>query len=253
MRSAQWEGGGPSPAQRSFLHGPRNRLEEILEVVGIAAEFLRGFRALRVAGPCVTVFGSARFGKEHRHYALARRTGRALAEAGFTVITGGGPGIMEAANRGAFEAGGLSIGATIALPKEEMPNPYLHACARFDRFYVRKVMLVKYSQAFVVLPGGFGTLDEVFETATLIQTRKIERFPVVLMGTDYWQPLVDFMARRMVSAGTIDARDVAILTLTDEPDEAAAIAAQAARGVFGTDWRRRAVSPKRALGARTSP
>jgi uncharacterized protein (TIGR00730 family) len=171
-------------------------------------EFARGFRALHFVGPCVTVFGSARFPETHRYYALAREVGARLARAGFTVMTGGGPGIMEAANRGAKEAGGASIGCNIQLPKEQRPNPYLDRWITFEHFFVRRVMLVKYSYAFFAMPGGFGTLDEIFETATQIQTGKIQQFPLVLMGRDYWEPLLGFVRERLVDEHTVEPEDV---------------------------------------------
>jgi uncharacterized protein (TIGR00730 family) len=210
------------PEEREFLFGPRLRREELARLGRILREFLRGFRALHFVGPCVTVFGSARFPEDHRWYALGRETGRKLAESGFAVMTGGGPGIMEAANRGAKEGGGMSIGCNIELPHEQDPNPYLDLWVEFRYFFVRKVMLVKYSSAFVVLPGGFGTMDEIFETATLIQTGKILGFPLVLMGTDSWQPLLGFLRETMVAHGTVTAGEVDILTVTDDPDEAVA-------------------------------
>ena len=154
----------------------------------IFCEFIRGFRTLHFVGACVTVFGSARFTENHPYYDLARQCGAELAKAGFTVMTGGGPGIMEAANRGAKETGGRSIGCNIQLPREQKPNPFVDQWITFRHFFVRKVMLVKYSYAFIALPGGFGTLDEIFETATLIQTGKIRDFPLVLMGIEYWRP-----------------------------------------------------------------
>src|SRR6185436_6522026 len=168
----------PDHHNRVLLSGPRARLSELARVIRIAGEFLRGFRRLHFVGPCVTVFGSARFKEDHPYYTLARDIGRRLALAGATVMTGGGPGIMEAANRGAKEAGGYSIGCNIRLPLEQQPNPYLDRWVTFRYFFVRKVLLVKYSYAFVIMPGGFGTLDELFEAVTLIQTRKIESFPV---------------------------------------------------------------------------
>jgi hypothetical protein len=200
-----------------FLSGPRHRLREFLEIIDIGREYLRGLRQLHFLGPSVTVFGSARFPPGHRYYEMARTLGATLAEAGFAVFTGGGPGIMEAANRGAQEADGMSVGINIRLPHEQSHNAYLDVVVEFDRFFVRKVMLVKYSYAFVVLPGGFGTLDEVFETVTLIQTGKIRNFPVVLMGTDYWAPLVAYMRQHMLEAGTIHAEDIDRLILTDDP------------------------------------
>src|SRR3972149_8943325 len=174
------------------------------------------------AGPGVTVFGSARFPSDHPYYGLAREAGYHLAKAGFTVITGGGPGIMEAANRGAKEAGGRTIGCNIELPSEQEPNPYLDITVNFQHFFVRKVMLVKYSCAFLVLPGGFGTFDEVFETATLIQTAKIQDFPVVLLGSEFWLPLLDLLRNTLVRHGTLDEADLEILHLTDSAEGGAA-------------------------------
>jgi len=181
---------------------------------------MRGFRALHFVGPCVTVFGSARFKADHPYYELGRELGARLARAGFTVMTGGGPGIMEAANRGAREAGGRSIGCNIELPHEQQPNPYLDRWITFRHFYVRKVMLVKYSYAFIALPGGFGTLDEMFEIATLVQTGKVREFPIVLMGRDFWGPLTAFVRNRLLVEGTIDPGDEQRLQLTDSPAEA---------------------------------
>jgi uncharacterized protein (TIGR00730 family) len=169
----------------------------------------------------VTVFGSARFRPGHAYYEMAREVGARLSRGGYTVMTGGGPGIMEAANRGAKEAGGYSVGCNIHLPQEQKPNPYLDRWITFRYFFVRKVMLVKYSYAFIAMPGGFGTLDEIFETATLIQTRKIQDFPLVLMGKEFWQPLLDFMKNRLIVEQTIDVEDHSRLLLTDSPEEAA--------------------------------
>ena len=210
----------PGLHDRRFLEGPSWRLVELARLSRIALEFLRGFRTLHFVGPCVTVFGSARFEEGHRWYELAREMGTLLAEEGFTVMTGGGPGIMEAANRGAREAGGRSVGCNIELPHEQDHNAYLDRFVQFRYFFVRKVMLVKYSYGFVVLPGGFGTLDEVFETATLIQTGKIAGFPLILLGTDYWRHLFELMNETMVPAGTIAASDIDRLTFTDSPAEA---------------------------------
>lgn len=235
------------PDERWLLAGPGRRGPEFVRVVRIAREFLRGFRKLHFVGPCVTVFGSARFGEDHRYYRLGREVGRRLAENGFTVMTGGGPGIMEAANRGARDAGGRSIGCNIELPHEQEPNPYLDTFIDFRYFFVRKVMLVKYSYAFVALPGGFGTLDEMFETATLIQTGKIRDFPLVLMGTEYWRPLLDFLRERMVPAGTISAEDCDRIVATDSVDEAAERILNAAVTRFGVE-KRRAPSPRWLLG-----
>lgn len=187
----------------------------------IFREFFRGFRKLHFVGPCVTVFGSARFKEDHPYYALGREVGAAVSQLGFTVMTGGGPGIMEAANRGAKEAGGRSLGCNIILPFEQYPNPYLDDMLEFRYFFVRKTMLIKYSYAFVVLPGGLGTMDELFESLTLIQTRKIRHFPVVLMGRDYYAPMIDFL-ESMVIAGTINSKDLDLLMVTDSVDEAMA-------------------------------
>ena len=202
-----------------MLQGPRPRGTELFSILRIALEFIRGFRALHFVGPCVTVFGSARFAEDHPYYGVARKMGGELSRLGFTVMTGGGPGIMEAANRGAREAGGPSVGCNIELPKEQAPNPYLDRWVTFRHFYVRKVMMVKYSYAFVVMPGGIGTLDELFEALTLIQTRKILSFPVVVMEKSYWEPLLGMM-RRMVEEKTIDEADLHLLLLTDSISEA---------------------------------
>jgi len=219
-RRRRWGKGSGDPEERRFLAGPEPRLIEFLRALRIFAEFIRGFRALHFVGPCVTVFGSARVADQHRYYEMARQVGAGLARAGFTVMTGGGPGIMEGANRGAREAGGRSVGCNIELPKEQKPNPYLDRWVTFRHFYVRKVMLVKYSYAFIALPGGFGTLDEITETATLIQTGKISNFPVVLMGTEFWKPFVDFMRGTLLKEGTIEAADLDHFLVTDSPDEA---------------------------------
>src|SRR5688572_4801625 len=204
---------------RRLLEGPRSRTAEFFRVLRIMREFIRGFRALHFLGPCVSVFGSARFKEHHLYYELAREIGRGIAREGFTVITGGGPGVMEAANRGAKDVGGKSIGCNIVLPHEQAPNPYVDKQVEFNYFFVRKVMLVKYSQAFVIMPGGFGTLDEAFEAATLIQTQKIFDFPVIFVGTEYWRPLFDFLLNQMLPAKTIDRGDYDRLHLTDSVDE----------------------------------
>jgi len=219
--------------ERRFLEGPLSRWEEFLRVLRIGAEFVRGFRALHFVGPCVTVFGSARFPPGHPWYELAREVGRRLAAAGFTVMTGGGPGIMEAANRGAREGGGLSIGCNIELPTEQRPNDWLDRFVEFRYFFVRKVMLVKYSYAFVAMPGGLGTLDEISETAVLVQTRKIEDFPLVLVGREFWAPLLDYLRETHLAEGTIDAEDLERLLVTDSPEEAVRWIVEAAERKFG--------------------
>lgn len=234
--------GRPHPEETQLLSGPRPREAELLRAVRIFLEFIRGFRALHFLGPCVTVFGSARFAEGHQYYGLAREAGRLLAEAGFTVMTGGGPGIMEAANRGAKDAGGMSVGCNIELVGEQKPNAYLDRVMTFRYFFVRKVMLVKYSYAFVVMPGGFGTLDEVFETATLIQTAKINDFPVVLMGTQFWLPMLHFMRETLVEQGTIDKDNLGIFKVTDSAQEAVDYVRDVAMAKFGLTQRKR---PKR--------
>lgn len=217
----RWAKHPGTKGEREFLAGPQARLSELARACRIFAEFVKGFRALHFVGPCVTVFGSARFQPGSQYYEMAREVGHRIGELGLTTMTGGGPGIMEAANRGAREVGGKSIGCNIILPMEQKHNDYLDKWIEFKYFFVRKVMLVKYSDAFVVLPGGFGTLDELFEALTLVQTGKIPGFPVVLMGVAYWTPLMDFMRQTMLRAGAISAGDVNLLTLTDSPDVAA--------------------------------
>ena len=226
---------GPAEVTR-FLEGPQPRRSELRMALGVFTEFIRGFRALHFVGPCVTVFGSARFKEDHPYYAMARAVGHGLAELGFTVVTGGGPGIMEAANPGAREARGRSIGCNIELPKEQAPNPYLDRWITFRHFFVRKVMLVKYSYAFVALPGGFGTLDEIFETATLIQTGKILDFPLVLVGRDFWRPLTDFLHGPLERMGLIDPRDADRIVVVDSAGEAVAAVRDIAIPTFGLHY-----------------
>ncbi|HXO26734.1 MAG TPA: TIGR00730 family Rossman fold protein, partial [Thermoanaerobaculia bacterium] len=216
----RWGKGTRSGEEGVFLRGPQPRSSEIARLLRICADFVRGVRGLHFVGPCVTVFGSARFTERHPYYELAREMGQCLGRAGFTVMTGGGPGIMEAANRGARDVGARSVGCNIILPQEQRHNDYLDLWLEFHYFFLRKMMLVKYSYAFVVLPGGFGTMDEIFETATLIQTGKIRNFPVVLMGVDFWRPLVDLFRDSMIREGTIAPLDVERLLLTDSPEEA---------------------------------
>ncbi len=206
--------------ERKFLAGPRSRRRELLTVFRVATEFVSGFRKLHFMGPAVTVFGSARSKEGDANYALGRAMGAALGDLGFAVITGGGPGAMEAANRGVKDVGGLSIGCTIQLPHEQVSNPYLDISIDFRYFFVRKVMLVKYSYAFVVMPGGFGTVDEWFEALTLIQTAKIHEFPVVVIGAEYWAPIVKQL-ETMVEAGMISRSDLDLLLVTDSVEEAA--------------------------------
>lgn len=203
--------------EQAFLQGPARWGTEIYRLGRILGECLKGFRTLHFVGPCVTVFGSARLSENHPYYDLTRRMGHALAEVGFTVMTGGGPGLMEAANRGAKEAGGTSIGCNIRLPSEQKPNPFLDHQLEFRYFFVRKLMLAKYSYAFVAAPGGFGTLDEFFEIATLIQAGKILNFPLVLLGSDYWGPLIDFLTKAQTTAGTLSPEDLRRIEISDDP------------------------------------
>ena len=207
-------------AEKLFLTGRRSREADLESAVKFFLEFLRGFESLDFEGPCVTVFGSARFKEGHPYYELARKLGRRLAQAGFAVMTGGGPGVMEAANRGAKEAAGLSLGCNIELPMEQKPNPYLDKFIEFEHFFVRKVMLVKYSTAFVVMPGGFGTLDEAFEVITLMQTGKLESFPVVALGGDFWSNLGAFVQETMLAEGTISQKDLHLIKLATNVEEA---------------------------------
>jgi uncharacterized protein (TIGR00730 family) len=209
----------PERAEDIFLEGPKSRLGEFITLLRVMRDFLRGFRVLHFVGPCVTVFGSARIKIDDPHYELARKMGAAIARLGFTVMTGGGPGIMEAANRGAKEVGGRSVGCSIQLPVEQKPNAYLDRCVTLRHFFVRKTLLVKYSYAFVFLPGGAGTLDELFEALTLIQTGKIKSFPIVIMGTEYWRELIGFIDK-MAKFGMISASDIDLIYATDSVEEA---------------------------------
>ncbi len=205
--------------EQKFLEGPGTRKSELGFIFRIALDLFRGIRCFHDVGPCVTVFGSARTKEDHPYYDLGRRVGSSLAKIGFTVMTGGGPGIMEAANRGAKEAGGRSVGCNVTLPGEQEPNPYLDRWATIHYFFIRKVFLFKYSYAFIALPGGAGTMDELFEAITLIQTKKINSFPIVLMGVDYWDSLVAFM-QEMVEEGTISPSDLDLFLVTDSVEEA---------------------------------
>src|SRR5258707_7979400 len=207
----------PERADEIFLEGPRSRFAEFCTLLRVMRDFLRGYRALHFVGPCVTVFGSARIKPDDPHYELALKMGAAIARLGFTVMTGGGPGIMEAANRGAKEVGGRSVGCNIELPHEQKPNRYLDRSVTLHYFFVRKALLVKYSYGVVVLPGGAGTLDELFEALTLIQTGKIENFPIIIMGTAYWQELIELL-KKMAEAGTISSADLNLVFATDSVD-----------------------------------
>ena len=207
------------PKQSVYLEGPKSRGYELAFAFRVFRQFLKGFRKLHFTGPCITVFGSARFKEDNIYYNNARNFGKRIAELGFATMTGGGPGIMEAANRGAFENGGLSVGCNIQLPFEQKPNPYVNKSITFEHFFVRKVLLVKYSYAFIIMPGGFGTMDEFFEILTLVQTKTVTDFPIVLFGKEYYKPLME-MIEWMVSQGTISKEDLSLLLLTDDEEEA---------------------------------
>lgn len=212
-------GGANGSSDRKFLEGPHSRLHELLILFRAMRDFLTGFRTLHFVGPCVTIFGSARFHEGHPYYALTRDVGRRVSELGFTVMTGGGPGLMEAANRGARDAGGPSVACNIRLPHEQHTNPYLDRSVTCHYFFVRKVLLFKYSYAFVAMPGGIGTMDELFEALTLIQTKKIKSFPVILIGKDYWRPLLTLL-EQMAEHGAIAREDLRLFLITDDLDEA---------------------------------
>ena len=236
-----------SHQETHFLEGPHSRWQELKFLLHVFWEFIYGFRKLHFTGPCVTVFGSARFSETNEFYMLARKMGQEIAKLGFTVITGGGPGIMEAANRGAKDAGGISIGCNIVLPKEQHPNKYLDKWVDFDYFFVRKVLLSKYSYAYVVMPGGYGTLDEFFEAMTLIQTGKFQKFPIVLMGLDYHKALYDHL-QRMAVEKTIDPVDLKLFLFTDSIDDA--IAHIKTHAIEGFKLKTKHYKPKRWLGER---
>ena len=211
--------------ERTFLKALRSYDDELAGAGRVFLETVRASARLKeVCGErCVSMFGSARFQEDHPHYRLARETARLLAEAGYTIVTGGGPGIMEAGNRGAKDAGGRTIGLNIRLPMEQKPNPYVDDFIEFDHFFVRKLMFVKLSSAFVLMPGGFGTLDEIFETVTLMQTRKIESFPVVVLGREFWNRMGDFIRDTMLAEGTIDQADLELFSVAETPGEAVEI------------------------------
>lgn len=217
-----------APADRALLE--RSAIEELSHhadpwrVLRILSEFVEGFDALNEVGPAITVFGSARATSDDPYYAAGVKLGASLAKRGFAVITGGGPGIMEAVNRGCHDAGGLSVGCNIELPHEQALNKYVDLGVEFRYFFVRKNMFVKYARGFVIFPGGFGTLDELFESLTLAQTGKIEHFPIVLFGTPYWKGLLDWMKESVLSSGAIEPDDLNLMSMTDDPDEAAEMA-----------------------------
>lgn len=211
-----------SQSEIIFLDGPQSRWKELKFAFKTMRELIRGFRGLHFVGPCITVFGSARFREDHPYYKLTRDTGAALARLGFTILTGGGPGLMEAANRGARDVHGRSVGCNIRLPVEQAPNPYLDKWISMEHFFVRKILLVKYSYAFVVMPGGFGTLDEYFEALTLIQTHKIKDFPIIIFGREYHRELLAHI-RLMQDQGTIGGGDTGLFLVTDSIEEAVAL------------------------------
>lgn len=226
-------------SERRFLEGPRSRPREFRFAFKVFLEFIRAFRQLHFIGPCVTVFGSARFAEDHPYYIKARELGAEISKLGFTIITGGGPGIMEAANRGAFEVGGRSIGCNIMLPHEQKENPYVQQSIEFKYFFVRKTLLLKYSYAFIIMPGGWGTMDEMFEALTLIQTGKMREFPVILIGRDYWKHLIA-LTEDMVTNKTISASEIKEnLLVTDSVEEAVEHLRKHAIAKFGLKRARR--------------
>lgn len=214
-----------------FLEGPRSRWYDFKYTISVLFEFIKGFRALTFVGPCVTVFGSARFKEDHKYYKQARELSAEIAKLGFTIMTGGGPGIMEAANRGAKDVGGRSVGCNIVLPAEQYQNPYLDSWVNMKYFFVRKVLLIKYSYAFVIMPGGFGTLDEFFEAITLVQTKKIEGFPLIIFDREYHKELLEHN-ERMMKEGTISANDPSLYLVTDSIEEAVAYIKEKSIGGF---------------------
>jgi uncharacterized protein (TIGR00730 family) len=207
------------PKEHVYLDGPKSRGYELQFAWNVFWQFIKAFRTLHFAGPCITVFGSARFKEDHIYYQQARELGKRISELGFTTMTGGGPGIMEAANRGAFENGGMSVGCNIRLPFEQKANPYTQKSLTFEHFFVRKTMMTKYSYAFIIMPGGFGTMDEFFETLTLVQTKTITGFPIVLFGREYYKELMEAI-EDMEKQGTIASEDMSLVLITDNEDEA---------------------------------
>ncbi|MBU6159301.1 MAG: TIGR00730 family Rossman fold protein [Bacteroidetes bacterium] len=207
------------PTEIKFLQGPQSRWQEFKFTIKVFIEFIKGFRSLSFVGPCVTIFGSARYPEGHEYYELTRKMGAEVAKLGFTVMTGGGPGLMEAANRGAKEVNGRSVGCNIVLPFEQKPNPYLDKWVNIKYFFVRKTLLIKYSYGFVCMPGGYGTLDEFFEALTLIQTEKIKNFPVIVIGKEYHEEMMNHV-RLMKDKGTISPDDEFLFHLTDSVEEA---------------------------------
>jgi uncharacterized protein (TIGR00730 family) len=207
------------PKKHVYLDGPKSRGYELQFAFKVFRQFIKAFRCLHFVGPCITVFGSARFKEDNKFYDCAREFGKRIAGIGFTTMTGGGPGIMEAANRGAFESGGMSVGCNIQLPFEQVHNQFMQTWVTFEHFFVRKTILIKYSYAFIIMPGGFGTMDEFFETLTLVQTKTITTFPIVLFGKEYYESLMEVM-HDMAEKGTISEQDMSLVLLTDDVNEA---------------------------------
>lgn len=207
------------PKEHIYLEGPKTRRYEMRFAWKVFWQFIKAFRTLHYIGPCIAVFGSARFKEDSIYYQQAREFGKRIAAEGFTTLTGGGPGIMEAANRGAYETGGMSVGCNIRLPFEQVGNKYVHRSFTFEHFFVRKTLLIKYSYAFVILPGGFGTMDEFFETLTLIQTKTLTAFPIVLFGKEFYKELWEAI-QDMAKRGTISTEDMDLVLFTDNVDEA---------------------------------
>jgi uncharacterized protein (TIGR00730 family) len=207
------------PKEHIYLEGPKSRGYELHFAWRVFWQFIQGFRTFHFVGPCIAVFGSARFKEDHNYYKCAWEFGKRISQLGFTTMTGGGPGIMEAANRGAYENSGMSVGCNIRLPFEQTHNKYMHKWMTFEHFFVRKTLLVKYSYAFIIMPGGFGTMDELFETLTLVQTKSITGFPVVLFGKEFYEPLMNVL-HMMAEKGTISEQDMSLVLLTDDVGEA---------------------------------
>lgn len=215
-----------------FLHGPGGRINNLLFIFRIAYHFFRGLRKLHFIGPCITVFGSARFTPENNHYKNAQMVGKLLSEMGFTTLTGGGPGIMEAANRGAMEAGGFSVGCNIVLPFEQKPNSYLHKWIDIPYFFIRKTLLIKYSYGFIIMPGGIGTLDEFYEAFTLIQTGMLKNFPIIIFDIEYYQNLLSQL-NHFVIQGSISKSDLDLVYATDSLEEVKQILQKHSIEAFG--------------------
>ncbi len=218
-----------------FLEGPQDRLKDFKYALSVFFEFIKGFRALHFVGPCITVFGSARFKEDHEYYQQARKLSGEIAKLGFTIMTGGGPGIMEAANRGAKDVGGKSVGCNIVLPHEQKRNPYLDKWVDIKYFFLRKTLLIKYSYAFIVMPGGFGTLDEFFEALTLVQTKKINTFPIIIFDKDFYKKILEH-TNRMCEVGTISAADERLYFVTNSIDDTIAYIKEKSIMAFGLKY-----------------